>query len=196
MKMVAALYVEPNGPYADLSGVDLWPESRDARLYAGPHPVVAHPPCAAWSMLANVCQARWGTPIREDGGKYAAALASVRNHGGVLEHPAFSMAWRWFGLVPPSTGGGWTAADWLGGWTCHVEQGNYGHACRKGTWLYAVGCELPSLMWGPSRKATLGGPDRKVKRLSSSDPRRRITPAPFRNVLLKMAGSVDRAILS
>jgi hypothetical protein len=31
-----------------------------------------------------------------------------------------------------------------------VEQGHYGHAARKATWLYAVGCELPDLIWGSS----------------------------------------------
>lgn len=44
MRTVAALYVEADGPYSRVEGVDLWPESRDARKYAGPHPVVAHPP--------------------------------------------------------------------------------------------------------------------------------------------------------
>ena len=39
-------------------------------------------------------------------------------------------------------------ADWRGGWTCCVEQGRYGHYARKPTWLYAVGCTLPSLNWG------------------------------------------------
>ena len=38
---VAALYVETNGSYFGLPGVDPWDEPRDARLYAGPHPVVA-----------------------------------------------------------------------------------------------------------------------------------------------------------
>ena len=51
---VAALYVEANGPYAGLEGVDCWPESRDARRYAGPNPVVAHPPCNRWCSIAPI----------------------------------------------------------------------------------------------------------------------------------------------
>ena len=47
--MIAALYVETNGVYYGLPDVDPWDEQRDARLYAGPWPVVAHPPCAKWS---------------------------------------------------------------------------------------------------------------------------------------------------
>jgi len=43
---VAALYVETGGVYYGLPDVDPWDEERDARLYAGPWPVVAHPPCS------------------------------------------------------------------------------------------------------------------------------------------------------
>src|SRR5882724_1290668 len=54
---VAALYVDPNGVYANLPGVEVWDEARDARQYAGPWPVVAHPPCASWSAWAGMREA-------------------------------------------------------------------------------------------------------------------------------------------
>jgi hypothetical protein len=147
--MIAALYVDPIGAYA-VPGIDLWDEARDARNYAGPWPVVAHPPCQRWGRFWH------GSPrkphqfrLGDDGGCFAAALASVRRWGGVLEHPADSHAWAHHGLNRPPRGApGWTAADSQGGWTCYVEQGFYGHAARKPTWLYAVGCDLPALRWG------------------------------------------------
>ena len=48
---VAALFVEDGGAYFGLPHVDPWPESRDARAYAGPLPVVAHPPCQRWGKM-------------------------------------------------------------------------------------------------------------------------------------------------
>ena len=153
--MIAALYVQTGGSYYGLSDVDPWGEARDARIYAGPHPVVAHPPCQRWGKL-------WaGQPLwikrtgerkikGDDGGCFAAALASVRKWGGVLEHPWGSHAWPQFGLNVPSRHGHWIIADDYG-WTCCVEQGRYGHYARKPTLLYAVGCRLPELRWGISQ---------------------------------------------
>ena len=46
--MIAALYVMKDGPYSELKNVDVWYEQRDARLYRGPHKVIAHPPCERW----------------------------------------------------------------------------------------------------------------------------------------------------
>lgn len=54
--MIAALYVDPNGVYSGLPDVEVWDEARDARTYAGPWLVVAHPPCARWGSLAFVNQ--------------------------------------------------------------------------------------------------------------------------------------------
>lgn len=147
--MIAALYVETGGTYFGLPDVDPWDITRDAREYRGPHPVVAHPPCQRWGRFWHGStrkphQYRMG----EDGGCFAAALAAVRNYGGVLEHPADSRAWSYFGLTAPDREGGWGRADAFGGWTCCVEQGFYGHMARKPTWLYAASVELPSLRWG------------------------------------------------
>jgi hypothetical protein len=74
---LAALFVQPSGCYADLPGIDAWPEQRDARRYAGPLPVVAHPPCQLWGAMAAVNYARWGGEHNKpgnDGGCFAAAL--------------------------------------------------------------------------------------------------------------------------
>lgn len=150
--MIAALYVLEDGPYYGLPNVDPWPESRDARTYGGPYPVVAHPPCARWGRYWH------GGPsvkvrrkLGDDGGCFAAALAAVDRWGGVLEHPEASHAWHRFQIVAPPKMGGWVHAGlFRPGWTCCVEQGHYGHPARKATWLYAVGCELPELSWGTS----------------------------------------------
>lgn len=148
--MIAALYVETGGVYFGLPDVDPWDEARDARLYAGPWPVVAHPPCSRWCRLAGLVEARWGHEKGDDGGCFEATLHAVRTWGGVLEHPAYSSAWSAFRLPVPMRGGGWQRGI-CGGWTCHVEQGRYGHPARKATWLYAYGTSLPELRWGPAK---------------------------------------------
>lgn len=194
-RKVAALYVAPGGPYFGLLHVDPWPLDRDARKYRGPHPVVAHPPCARWCRLAGLIEARWGHKRGDDGGTFAAALAAVRQWGGVLEHPAYSHAWAAFGLRRPDRRGGWQRSD-CGGWVTHVEQGRYGHPAKKATWLYVFGAsELPPMRWG-SR------PDRASRALvswcgnhvSPGERRPRVgkdrasrTPRAFRDVLIQLA---------
>ncbi len=153
--MIAALYVEKDGAYFGIDGVDPWDESRDARRYSGPHRVIAHPPCQRWGKFwagQPLWIARTGErKIKgDDEGCFAHALASVRQFGGVLEHPWGSHAWPHFGLSVPSRNGGWIQADDFGGWTCCVEQGRYGHYARKPTLLYVVGTERPELKWGKS----------------------------------------------
>ena len=196
--MIAVLYAEPDGPYADISDVELWDVSRDARQYQGPHPVIAHPPCARWGRYwSGGPSARVRRIKGDDEGCFAAALASVRRWRGVLEHPADSSAWEWYGLIPPPRIGGWVVADWQGGWTCCVDQGHYGHRAQKATWLYACGVALPSLQWGKSqclvrldegfhsaaerrRAQRTGG----CQRLSRRE--RLVTPIPFRDLLVSM----------
>src|SRR5688572_1751517 len=56
---VAALFVDPEGPYPGLVA-DCWDVARDARNYDGPLPVVAHPPCQLWVNLAAVNYKRYG----------------------------------------------------------------------------------------------------------------------------------------
>jgi hypothetical protein len=199
--MIAALFVSETGPYANLPGVDVWGVSRDARLYPGPYPVVCHPPCERWGRYWHGGpSARVRRVKGDDGGCFVTALEAVRKWGGVLEHPAASSAWSSFGLHKPPRAGGWVSADWRGGWTCCVDQGHYGHRGQKATWLYAVGCELPALVWGKAPRpnalaATLTPQERRrairtsaVQRMSKRE--RAETPIAFRDVLLSMARSV------
>lgn len=206
--MIAALYVETDGCYFGLPGVDPWDEERDARQYAGPHPVVAHPPCQRWGKL-------WaGQPLHikrtgirkikgDDAGCFAAALHAVRTYGGVIEHPWGSHAWPWFGLNTPAREGRWISADFYGGWTCCVEQGRYGHYARKPTLLLVYGVhpnDLPELDWGigeprldPEIVARMGL--KRAKRLGEvggkgggKDSTPRIgTPPAFRELLIGIA---------
>jgi hypothetical protein len=146
--MIAALFVEKDGCYFGLDGVDPWDQARDARLYAGPHPVVAHPPCQRWGRFWHGSTRKpHQFQLGDDNGCFAAALSAVRTWGGVLEHPCDSHAWKHFRLTPPTRFAGWQPAGPGGQWTCYVEQGHYGHMSRKPTWLYAAGVDLPELIW-------------------------------------------------
>jgi hypothetical protein len=204
--VIAALFVDPRGTYSALPDVDLWGEERDARLYAGPFPVICHPPCQRWGKFWHGStrkphQFRLG----DDAGCFTLALSSVRRWGGVLEHPADSHAWAAYGLRAPPRFGGWVPADQAGGWTCYVEQGHYGHFSRKPTWLYARGVVLPELIWerSPQRLHPVA-----VERYGYEKARRigmcamiggkrkteirNATPEPFRDVLVAMARSAPR----
>lgn len=194
--MIAALYVHKNGAYFGLDDVDPWDEARDARAYAGPHPVVAHPPCSRWCRLAGLVEARWGHKKGDDGGCFAAALRDVRRWGGVLEHPAYSDAWAAFDLPRPVRGAGWVQGK-CGGWSCHVEQGQYGHPAKKATWLYAFGTELPELDWSSGSGVALVSWCGNHVKSSEKHPRigkkaAAATPPAFRAVLLDLARSVKR----
>ena len=105
-QQLAALYVQAGGCYFGLPGVDPWDKQRDARLYAGPYPVVAHPPCERWGRYwSGGPSASVRRRKGDDGGCFAAALAAVRRWSGVLEHPEASHAWSAFGLNAPPRGG-------------------------------------------------------------------------------------------
>lgn len=191
---VAALFVEGNGVYANRPGVDVWDESRDARNYRGPYPVVAHPPCARWSRFAGFVESRFGYRRGDDGGCFESALSSVRRFGGVLEHPAYSAAWKHYDLIAPPRHGGWVRGMFDPGWSCHVEQGRYGHVAKKATWLYAVGCNLKSLSWGYVADREQGAVnwansrDRFRPRIAAKDTLR--TPKEFCDLLIELARSV------
>lgn len=201
--MIAALFVDRRGAYSNLPGVDVWDDARDARAYAGPHPVVAHPPCHLWVNFAALNFRRYGGEHNRpgnDGGRFASALASVRRWGGVLEHPANSNAWAAHGLTPPSGCAGWIKSLWADEWTCEVWQSAYGHLARKRTWLYYVGATNPPPMrwnrttgthqvgWqftGPACRGEIARKRPLGKRAASA------TPPAFRDELIRTASMAE-----
>jgi hypothetical protein len=155
--MVAALYIDAKrGPYRAMPDVDAWGVERDATQYAGPSPVVAHPPCAAWGRYAHLhhCGEHCDPECRRLG---PIAVEQVRRYGGVLEHPRDSRLWRVCGL--PLPGG---LPDAHGGWSIEVFQRDWGHRADKPTWLYVVGCALGDM---PSMPPSTPSPSRWTPKL-------------------------------
>jgi hypothetical protein len=197
--VIAALFVAKGGVYFGVRYIDPWDQSRDARLYDGPYPVVAHPPCERWGRYwSGGPSAKVRRVKGSDEGCFAAALYAVRVFGGVLEHPEASHAYAAFGLTRPPKSGGWVRA--IDGWTCCVEQGHYGHPARKATWLYVWGGQKPGdLIWGSStgvrldegfhskaeRDAARAAGRRPIKRLSKAE--NIATPLAFRDALISLA---------
>jgi len=188
--LVAALYVDPHGPYVGRADVDAWDASRDARQYAGPHPVVAHPPCGSWGKLRHLYEgSEYDCGVR--------AVEQVRGFGGVLEHPRGSALWVRCGLPLPGE-----LPDAFGGVTIEVEQVRWGHVARKRTWLYLVGVHDAGIdppprdptHWasgGRGRSSRMGHPVPPGIKVCSAEQRRKTPPA-FAEWLLQLARTARR----
>jgi len=121
---VVALYVDRLGPYPKL--VEQWyDEARDARTYAGPWPVVAHPPCGPHSSPKHLSRKP------EDGCGFR-AIEQVREFGGVVEQPKGSSLFAKAGIP-------WNLL-------VRVDQVAWQHVARKATWLYFVGVPLERVL--------------------------------------------------
>lgn len=180
---IAALYVDERGPYMNRPDVDAWPKSRDAKLYRGPGPVVAHPDCGPWSKLRHMCKL-------QDRNCGQRAIVQVWDFGGVLEHPAHSRLWDWGGLPKPGD-----ATDHHGGRTYEVDQCDWGHKCRKPTWLYVVRVDQAYVMRKLLERRGTGTPThcvctgpRQAQRLPVATKLvKRLTPPSFAELLITFA---------
>ncbi|QCW21935.1 hypothetical protein JessAGP_005c [Caulobacter phage Jess A] len=211
---IAALFVETDGAYFNLPGVEAFDIQRDAKTYDADWPAVAHPPCQRWGRFWHGSTRKpFQFKFGDDEGCFASALASIRRVGGVIEHPAYSGAWNavdhpdkpGFGLPKPEAGKGWSAPDEFGGRSCYVEQCHWGHKARKATWLYAVGIDFNSFPLTAGRTRAVV-PDWMIERYGEKKARkigvvameggkdkvknRNATPLPFRDLLIDMALSV------
>lgn len=213
MSQVAVLFARADSVYKTLPGCDVWDEARDARKWPGGAPIVAHPPCKRWSSLNNLVLARYPHRAADfahgnDGGLFSLALHAVRAYGGVLEHPAYSRAWRTFDLPRPGVGV-WQQGI-CGGWSVELDQAAFGHVARKRTWLYAYGAVPPavprtSVDHAPDGKVVRvyrrRNPDGSWSRQPSSEKNREIshkaaesTPRPFAEWLVDLARSCNTTV--
>lgn len=180
---VAVLFARADSHYKAMPGTDVYDALRDARTWAGGAPVVAHPPCRAWGKLRQFAKPR-------DDERELAPLAVrwVREHGGVLEHPAHSTLWTHCGLPRPGE-----FPDAWGGYSIEVEQFHWGHRAEKRTWLYIVGAapdELPALPRREGSPTHCIAPCRRpgaVRLPTVTKPEREHTPPAFAAWLLELA---------
>lgn len=197
MAKAAALYVDAKGVYPRLLGPEYcWDEARDARTYAGPWPVICHPPCGPWGRLRHLYKGNEHDCAPR-------AVEQVRCFGGVLEHPAHSRLWdEPLGLPRPPRVGTFSWVDGYGGFTIEICQCDWGHPARKRTWLYIVGAPR-DLRFPPSREPThwtSGGRTNSSRKglpvppgikVCSAQQRRR-TPVAFAEWLISIARNARR----
>jgi len=137
-KTVAALFVRKDWIYNTIPQVDPYDYDRDATTYAGPYPVIAHPPCGAWGRFRRHVERASGRRAEEERSLGRFAVQQVQRYGGVLEQPACSSLWEDAALPLHGT-------DSHGGYTIQICQSWFGHPAEKCTWLYIVnrGAPLP-----------------------------------------------------
>lgn len=181
MREVSALFVRQDSVYKTMPGVDAYDIDRDARLWAGGCPVVAHPPCRSWGRLRQFAK-----PRSDEKALGPWAVEQVRRFGGVLEHPAESTLFAHCHMPRPGQ-----FPDEFGGYTIEVNQFHFGHRAEKATWLYIVGCEpddLPAIPVRQGKPTHCVRPTKSYPRLPSiTKAEREHTPEPLAHWLVQVA---------
>jgi hypothetical protein len=170
--LVAVLYARSNSVYKKIPFCDVYDLARDARSYSGQLPVIAHPPCRAWSRLKAFAK-----PRHDEKELAFHAVDTVRSFGGVLEHPIGSDLWAAAGLPAPGK------RDSFGGFTFPINQGWFGHRAQKGTLLYIVGVEPSEMPLLPFNLGNLNSV--KVEQMGRSERER--TPHELATWLIEVA---------
>jgi hypothetical protein len=137
MDVIPVLFTRKDSIYLSLPNTDCFDIDRNAKSYTGSSPIIAHPPCRSWGVLAHLAKPREG---EKELAPWAVDL--VRKNGGVLEHPRGSGLWREKPLPLPGQ------FDEFGGFTFPVFQLWFGHKAQKATFLYICGClplQLPAV---------------------------------------------------
>jgi len=124
MVTIAVLCCARNSVYHKMDGVECYDTKRDARSFAGGMPIVAHPPCRAWSAFC----AHQAKPLPGERDLGLWCCDQLRECGGALEQPAHSRLFSAGGLPMPGT----ISGDL---WTMEVWQRWWGYSMKKATWL-------------------------------------------------------------
>lgn len=114
---VAVLWTERKSNWYQIwPEVEIWGIGRDANKYAGPYPIIAHPPCGPWGQMR---------PLSKESKEYGIkAIELVHAWGGIIEHPESSTLFEEHGRP--------------GAVVIHLNQRDYGHPWSKPTKLYIV----------------------------------------------------------
>lgn len=170
--MVSVLCAARNSVYKSLQDVSVYDIDRDCRTFDMLTPVVAHPPCRAWSAFCS----HQAKPAPGEKELAPFCVEAIRQCGGVLEHPAHSKLWKELNLPKPDEG----MRDGL--WTVALNQSWFGDIRSKRTWLLVSGIRVVNV---PVMPHCVSGDRQRWNTMSKS--KRAATPMQFAKWLLMLA---------
>lgn len=132
---VSVLCAHRRSVYCGFDDVTVYDDRRDARLFDGVGPVVAHPPCRAWSAFTR----HQAKPPADEILLWPWCVAVISICGGVLEHPAYSRLFDFCDIPTPGE------SPRRGLWSMAIDQSWFGFCASKRTWLVFSGIDRDQL---------------------------------------------------
>lgn len=158
-RIVSVLCASSRTAYQQIEGIEIYDKRRDALTFPGDTPIVAHPPCRAWSAFCKH-QAK-PEPGEKELGLWC--CEQLRKCGGVLEQPAFSEMFAAANFPKPGM------PSICSVWTMQVWQAWWGCSAKKQTWLAFCGVPRDAIQT-PLRLHPRGG-DKRWHRSKSKNQR-------------------------